>query len=510
MRGHGPPPAPIPADSTLAIGAPLFGGALLWRLDTLLAVGTSPQTLLAGARSRVRWVALRAQKGAHVFQVELWAAAQQASAPVPEVAPDTIPLAYMDSLGVLVVQSGKYIKDMIIIGFHLGTSPAARQTVIDAVNGTVVGGYRAFGADGFCYVHIEGGTLDAIWDALDKVRAFPEVVSCGPVEVSQKSLEAYRSPVDGAGWKTWHLDPEHVNETDKTWPFEQIDAPMAWGCTIGSSATQVAVVDQGLYDADNFHKNIQFESLLSPDTISTLTRPHGTLVAGVLAAAGNDSAGSTGVMWNAGLILLEDFLNPVDTNTFVAPTFGHDFIRYEAAAHYVYEAALLGARVINLSMQVGWSGPFGHRPSEGSREDTAIREVAHTYLQQALENIAASPTTKNPLIVIRQATIRSTPSGPASPKQSWTTPIRFWSLGEPMPAATLGNIPISARSSTCIRLQIMCTRSTNATPTPLSRERRSRRHSHPVSAVCCSPLIPGCLARMSGASSLTARGWAAV
>ena len=188
----------VPADSALATNAPLFGGALLWRLDTLLAPSGSAEILVADARSRVRWIELRAQRGAHVFQVELWAGAQQAIAPVPAVAPETIPVAFLDSLGVLVGATGTYIKDMIFVGFRPGTPQVTRQTVIDAVGGTVVGGYRAFDSDGFYYVHLGGGTLDAIWDALDKVRSFPDVDAAGPLEVTQKSIDFYRRLIDGA------------------------------------------------------------------------------------------------------------------------------------------------------------------------------------------------------------------------------------------------------------------------------------------------------------------------
>src|ERR1044071_9049709 len=128
-----------------------------------------------------------------------------------------------------------------------------------------------------------------------------------------------------------------------------INATTAWQTTMGSLATIVAVIDSGI---DFTHPDLKNNQWTNPDPIETddlhgwdfITdtgeikdeQGHGTAVAGIIAAEGNNSLGMTGVMWRASLMSLRVLDN---TGT-------GDIADGVEAIDYAVEH---GAHVINLS-----------------------------------------------------------------------------------------------------------------------------------------------------------------
>ena len=86
-----------------------------------------------------------------------------------------------------------------------------------------------------------------------------------------------------------------------------IGAPAAWGVTTGSSTVKVAVVDSGV---DRTHPDLFANLAAGYDFVDDDSDPtdydgHGTHVAGIIAARGNNGIGVTGVAWQTSLIPVE-------------------------------------------------------------------------------------------------------------------------------------------------------------------------------------------------------------
>jgi hypothetical protein len=158
---------------------------------------------------------------------------------------------------------------------------------------------------------------------------------------------SHLQPDDGTGWRKgdWSVDP--TSPGSDRWGLETIASPLAWGCSTGNDDTPVAVVDVAFDDIPDLSTSIkpQYRGDLeiSQDAIG-----HGTAVASILAARGNNDIGMTGTMWQADLrpydVRPENALTPAElASTPLRIAFG------------VLRAWFDGARVINVSMGINWS-----------------------------------------------------------------------------------------------------------------------------------------------------------
>ena len=122
------------------------------------------------------------------------------------------------------------------------------------------------------------------------------------------------------------LTPNDPFFSSKQWGPQKINAPAAWDTTTGTSSTVVAVVDTGV---DSTHPDFSGKMLTGtncttgPDTLLG----HGTHVAGIAAAIGNNGIGIAGVDWAAGILPIKVCTISGCTNTDIAcgVVFGTNF-----------------------------------------------------------------------------------------------------------------------------------------------------------------------------------------
>ena len=135
------------------------------------------------------------------------------------------------------------------------------------------------------YAVIHSDTRDA-QEFAEELKSNPEVLAASP----NYKVYAAKTP----------NDPE-VSEA-KTWGLYDIGAPSVWDTSTGSHDIYVAVIDTGIDSSNPDLDNVSTEYSYSTDTNLKDTHGHGTHVAGVIGARGNNGKGIAGVNWDVQLI----------------------------------------------------------------------------------------------------------------------------------------------------------------------------------------------------------------
>ena len=135
------------------------------------------------------------------------------------------------------------------------------------------------------------------------------------------------------------LTPNDPYYAAHQWHLPRVGAPIAWDTTTGSASVTIAVVDSGV---EATHPDLAGRVLAGYDFANNDSNPaddngHGTAVAGVAAARGNDGIGVAGAAWNVSIL-------PVKTMG------ANGSGSYSAIANGITFSADRGARIINLSL----------------------------------------------------------------------------------------------------------------------------------------------------------------
>src|SRR3989344_8015003 len=123
------------------------------------------------------------------------------------------------------------------------------------------------------------------------------------------------------------------------WALPKIQAPAAWDITTGSSSVVVAVLDTGI---SSTHPDLAGKIVAGYDFASNDSDPaddngHGTYVAGIIAAATNNSLGVAGVSWGSRIM-------PIKVCSFGI------LCRYSAIAAGTTYAVDNGAKILNINL----------------------------------------------------------------------------------------------------------------------------------------------------------------
>ena len=203
----------------------------------------------------------------------------------------------------------------------------------------------------------------------------PELIRLGvgiTASAAVKRLEASKSVAYAAADSTIHVEstPFYPNDPafGQLWGLNNpnnvdIDAPEAWGVTVGNPSTIVAVIDTGI---DLGNRDFAGKIWTNPANDAAAGYPndvhgwnfitntndvqdddgHGTHVSGIIAAQGNDGYGVVGVAPSVQIMPLK-FLDAGGNGSL------------DAAVSAIYFAVNHGARVINASWGgVDYSGPL--------------------------------------------------------------------------------------------------------------------------------------------------------
>jgi len=277
-------------------------------------------------------------------------------------------------------QSDGVVPGELLVQFRPGTPATAIENAVQGVGAEVVERFRS--RPHLLYLRVPGQAADAILN----IQRNPNVEFAQPNFI----YELTSTPNDTLFNLQWGLN--QANDID-------IDAPEAWNYETGDSDVVIAVLDTGvdtshpdltanLWDnpgetanndiddddndyVDDIHGWSFSESLAGDDEIDdTTVHGHGTHVAGIVAARGNNSTGVSGVMWNASIMVVKIFSGPCGLN--FAST-----AQVVAAIDYAVDN---GAQIVN--------GSFAHSPAS-SVVDNAVRDAIEDAADTTLFVFAA-------------------------------------------------------------------------------------------------------------------------
>lgn len=263
-----------------------------------------------------------------------------------------------------------FIQDMVLVKFASEASPAYRAHVIDEMGGQIV---RWIPALSTAQVRLSGVHTRGKTNPLEKILSHPMVVAVewDGVVHGLPILEMRRDGSQVQGNSTIPATPVRMNDPDfnnpqKVYAPQLLQAPMAWNFTTGSPDVKIAVVDSGV---DYTHPDLAGRVLPGYDFINDDDDPlddhgHGTHIAGIIAAVGNNGVGMVGICPDCSIIPVK----VLDANN--VGTWG------SVAAGITY-AVDAGADIINLSLG-------------GSSVAQAVREAVDYAVQHDVLVVAAA------------------------------------------------------------------------------------------------------------------------
>lgn len=121
----------------------------------------------------------------------------------------------------------------------------------------------------------------------------------------------------------------YIDDERDQWALDAIDAPMVWGFSTGSNCVRIGVIDTGVashIDLDNtdngnyiFDNSLDFYRSSTDDPLlgKTDLNSHGTHVAGIIGAIGNNNEGVSGVNWSVSIVQMRVGVHGFDSASVV-------------------------------------------------------------------------------------------------------------------------------------------------------------------------------------------------
>jgi subtilisin family serine protease len=233
---------------------------------------------------------------------------------------DVIPVAPADPASDRITSSTdgfSVVRDELVIGvsWDVADPDEVAHQVASSLGGVFIGSVPKLR---LYQIRFLGSTPEELVELAAQAEAVPGV---GFASLNYLNLDVETVIPDDSEWDSWGVKPEGNN-----WGLEWIDAPGAWDTTTGGENVGVAVIDLG---NDDRHSDLD-DNVTRADGNDGQT--HGTHVAGILCAEGNNGNGVTGVAWDCDLRFYAASLSTAVTAALMA------------------EAVDDGARVVNMSL----------------------------------------------------------------------------------------------------------------------------------------------------------------
>lgn len=194
---------------------------------------------------------------------------------------------------------------------------------------------------------------------IEYLKDIPGIKYVGP----NNYLEMQKSPND-----TFYSSI--VPEITRQWSHRNMDSEKAWDFTTGNSKIRVGVIDSGVSNHPDLNQNLSagydFANMINNTTPGVLrddNNGHGTHIAGIIGAVGNNSLGICGVNWKVSIV-------PMQIKTNEGYTSSAACVR---AINYARNIWNTNNRISILSMSIGGSDPW-------PEIETAIRQFQGLFV----------------------------------------------------------------------------------------------------------------------------------
>ena len=243
--------------------------------------------------------------------------------------PEAIALPSPDRLVTDPQTGNTYVEDEILIMMEQGAVVEEIKSLVASIDGMFIGQAPLLGVVQV-RVHVTNQT--------ELVQLVNYIESDVRIRYASRHwLHEPQAYPNDPEFDTWSTIPGGNN-----WGQEFINLPFAWDITTGEQQTKIAVVDSG-FDlkhidfSDNIFSHLGETYNIAQDIFINVD--HGTNVAGLIAAQGNNDEGIAGIMWDADLMLYSSGM----------PSFFGRKIDDLLAANFMNQAIADGARIINFS-----------------------------------------------------------------------------------------------------------------------------------------------------------------
>jgi subtilisin family serine protease len=242
-----------------------------------------------------------------------------------------------DRLAVLGQTSQQLVADELLVLLARGTADQAARihSIASQIGGLAVGGDAALG---LYQVRVPSATVSSLPSLMSLVAAMPDVLA-----VSRNfAVETLVTPNDSLYASTWSSTGTAAGVSRH---LSFIRAPEAWNIRTSAASVPIAIIDRQVdWEHPDLKDNIgairpstSYNFLPGQIGIFTKNKGHGTAMAGLMCARGNNGFGVVGVAWDCNL------------NVYDATGVGSGTIA-SVVAGQMRQAVDDGAKIVNLSL----------------------------------------------------------------------------------------------------------------------------------------------------------------